>query len=69
MIISLTYISYETLKRVKFFSYLFMIVQSWKKKFHILAQFPFITSEKELHFYHQKVNIQVASRVLKGLKT
>ena len=35
--------------------------------FHILAQFTFITSESELVYYHQKVNIWVASPVAKQL--
>ena len=37
--------------------------------FHILAQVPFTTSERELDHYHQKVNIQVASRGSEQLKT
>ena len=46
--------------------------QSWRKHletFHFLAQFVFTTSEMEPHYYHQKVNIRVASRVAKWLKT
>ena len=46
--------------------------QSWRKHletFHFLAQFVFTTSETEPHYYHQKVNIRVASRVAKWLKT
>ena len=39
------------------------------KFFHILAQFSFSTSEKELAYYHQRVNVRVASRVAKHLKT
>ena len=35
--------------------------------FHILAQIPFTTSKRELDFYHQKVNTQIASRVIKRL--
>lgn len=37
--------------------------------FHILAQFPPTTSESELDYYHQKVNIRVASRFTEQLKT
>ena len=29
---------------------------------HIFAQFPFITSETELDYYHQKVNTRVTER-------
>ena len=46
--------------------------QSWTKHcrlFHFLAQFVFTTSEKELDYYHQKVNVRVASRVAERLKT
>ena len=32
---------------------------------HALAQFPLTTSETELDYYQQKVNLQVASRVVK----
>ena len=31
---------------------------------HVFAQFPFTTSELELDYYHQKVNVQVASRAV-----
>ena len=37
--------------------------------FHNLAQFLFTKSETELDHYHQKVNVRVASRVAKRLKT
>ena len=37
--------------------------------FHDLAQFPFITSESELGYYHQKVNVQLASRVFERYET
>ena len=37
--------------------------------FHILAQFPFTTSERGLDCYHQKVNIPVSSRVTKRNNT
>ena len=37
--------------------------------FHVLVQFFFTTSKSELHYYHQRVNVQVASRVLERRKT
>ena len=37
--------------------------------FHILAQFPIATSERELDFCHQKLNIQVSPQVPERLKT
>ena len=50
---------------------LFTILQSHGKSicrsFHILAQFPFTTNERELDYYHQMVNIWAASRVAKRL--
>ena len=36
--------------------------------FHFLGHFPFTTSETQLDYYHQKVNVWVASRVAKRLK-
>ena len=36
--------------------------------FHFLAQFVFSTIETELNYYHQKVNVKVASRVAERLK-
>ena len=36
---------------------------------HISAQYLFITSESELGYYHQKVNVRVVSRVAVRLKT
>ena len=33
------------------------------RHFYVLAWFPFITSELELYYYHQKLNVRVASRV------
>ena len=36
--------------------------------FHVLAQFPFTTSEMGLDHCHQKVNLRVASRVDERLK-
>ena len=46
--------------------------QSWTKHlyiFHFSAQFVFTTSETELDYYHQKVNVWVVSRVAKRLNT
>ena len=37
--------------------------------FHILAQFPIATSERELDLCHQKLNIQVSPQVPERLKT
>ena len=37
--------------------------------FHVFAQFLLTTSKTELDFYHQKVDVRVASRVAQGLKT
>ena len=37
--------------------------------FHFSAQFFFTVSETELDYYHQKVSVQVASRVAERLKT
>ena len=36
---------------------------------HSLTQLFFTTSETELDYYHQKVNVRVASRVVERLKT
>ena len=35
--------------------------------FHVLAQFLFTTNETELDYYHQKVSVQVDSRVAERL--
>ena len=37
--------------------------------FHNLTQFPFTTTERELGYHHQKINIIVASRAANLLKT
>lgn len=37
--------------------------------FHILAQFPIATNERELDFCRQKLNIQVSPQVPERLKT
>ena len=47
-------------------------LQSWKdicRLFHMLAQFSFATNERGLDYYHQNVNVRVASRAAKLLKT
>ena len=36
--------------------------------FHFVTQFLFTIDETELDYYHQKVNIRVASQVAKRLK-
>ena len=36
---------------------------------HLLAQLPFTTTGTKLDYHHQKVNVRVASRVAKRLKT
>ena len=41
---------------------------SWRL-FHVSPQFPFITSEMELDYYHQKLNKCVNSRVIERLNT
>ena len=47
--------------------------QCWAKHletlFHFLAQFVITTIETDLEYYHQKVKVQVASRVTERLKT
>ena len=32
--------------------------------FHVLAQFPLTVSEKELMYYHEKLNVRITSRVV-----
>ena len=39
------------------------------KLFHILKQFTFSTSERELDYYQKMVNLRVASWAAKRLKT
>ena len=43
--------------------------QNLCRLFHFVAQLVFTTSETELDYYHQKVNIRVSSRVVERLKT
>ena len=42
--------------------------QKFCRTFQVLAQFPFTTTEAELHYYYQNVVIQVTSRVAERLK-
>ena len=35
--------------------------------FHVLAQFPLTVSEKELMYYHEKLNVRITSRVVEWL--
>ena len=49
-------------------SYVFAILQNICRLFHVLAQFLFYTSEMELDYYHQKVNVRVILRVSKQQK-
>ena len=37
--------------------------------FHLSVQFPFTTSKSKVDYYHQKVNLVIASRVGKRPKT
>ena len=48
---------------------LYNLGQNIWRLFHFLAQFLFTTNETELGYYHQKVNVRVASRVAERLKT
>ena len=43
--------------------------QNIQRLLHFLAQFVITTSETELYYYHQKVNVLVASRVVEQLET
>ena len=44
-------------------------LQSWTKHLETFLPFFFTTSETELDYYYQKVNVRVASRVDERLKT
>ena len=45
------------------------VLKSWKKYlFHIFSQFWFTTSQMELDYYEQKVNIRVVTEVSERLK-
>ena len=43
--------------------------QNIDRLFHLLTQFVFTTNETDLYYYHEKLNVQVASRVAEQLKT
>ena len=43
--------------------------QNIQRLFHFLAQFVFTTNETEVDYYHQKVNVRVASRIAEQVKT
>ena len=43
--------------------------KTFVRLFRDLVQFLFTTRETELDYYHQKVNVRVASRVAERLKT
>ena len=45
------------------------IWQNIGRLFRVLAKFIFTTSATELDYYHQKVNVRVASQVAERLKT
>ena len=45
------------------------IWQNIGRLFRVLAKFIFTTSAMELDYYHQKVNVRVASQVAERLKT
>ena len=61
-----------TCKKSGYFTDLFWrytILDKTFRDFSFLTQFLFTTSETELHYYHQKVNVRVASRVFERLNT
>ena len=43
--------------------------QKVRRLFHVLSQFLFTTSEMELDYYHQKVNVRDASQVVEHIET
>ena len=43
--------------------------QNFCRLFHFSSQFIFTTSQTELDYYHQKVNVRVVPRVAERLKT
>ena len=43
--------------------------QNVQRLFHLLAQLVFTASETDVDYYHQKVNLRVASRVVERLET
>ena len=48
---------------VKTFLFSDNLRQKIQRLFHFLAQFVFTTSETEVDYYHQKVNVRVAERL------
>ena len=44
------------------FSYRYNLGQNICRPFHVFAQFLLTTSESELDYYHQKMNVRVATR-------
>lgn len=50
-----------------------LILQFWTEHicqlFHVLAQFFFTTSETQLDYCHQKINVRVSLQVAEWLKT
>ena len=63
------YFQVETYIQEKFFIQNYNLGQNVCRLFHILTQFPLTKGKAELDYYHQKVNIRVASRVTERLKT
>ena len=45
------------------------LLTNFCRLFRILAQLPFTTSELELDYYHQKVNVQVATQSAERLQS
>ena len=48
---------------------MFNLGQNICNLFNFLVQFLFTTSETELEYYHQKINVRVALQVAEQLKT
>ena len=48
--------------------YILQFLTKYLRLLYVLAQLPF-TSEMELDYYHQKLNVQAASQVGEKLKT
>ena len=44
-------------------------LRKYLETIHLLAQFLFTASETELDYYHQKISVRVALRVVERLKT
>ena len=60
---------HENLQQFEYLILSYNFGQNIWRLFHFLAQFLFTTSETELDYYHQKMNVRVASRVAERLKT